>query len=74
MATHFSILPWKIPWAEEPEGYSQWGHKESDMTEPTCDIYLKTLIHNFKGQSFSRVGLFMTPWTVAHRLLCPWDS
>ena len=55
MATHFSILPWKIPWAEEPEGYSQWGHKESDMTEHTCDIYLKTLIHNFKGQSFSHV-------------------
>ena len=22
----------------------------------------------------SRVWLFTTPWTVAHRLLCPWDS
>ena len=23
---------------------------------------------------FSRVRLFVTPWTIAHRLLCPWDS
>ena len=25
-------------------------------------------------QSLSRVRLFATPWTVATRLLCPWDS
>ena len=31
MATHSGILAWRIPWAEE--GYSPWGHKESDMTE-----------------------------------------
>ena len=31
MATHFSILTWRIPWTEEPS--SPWGHKESDMTE-----------------------------------------
>ena len=30
MATHSSILAWRIPWAEEPVGYSLWGHKESD--------------------------------------------
>ena len=28
MATHSSILAWRIPWTEEP-----WVHKESDMTE-----------------------------------------
>ena len=33
MATHSSILAWKIPWTEEPVGYSPWGRKESDMTE-----------------------------------------
>ena len=28
MATHSSILAWKIPWTEEPGGlYSPWGHK-----------------------------------------------
>ena len=33
MAIHSSTLAWKIPWMEEPEGYSPWGHKGSDMTE-----------------------------------------
>ena len=33
MATHPSILAWRIPWTEELVGYSPWGHKELDMTE-----------------------------------------
>ena len=34
MATHSSILAWKIPWTEEPGRlYSLWGRKESDRTE-----------------------------------------
>jgi len=34
MATHSSILAWRIPWTDEPGGlYSSRGHKESDMTE-----------------------------------------
>jgi len=33
MATHTSILAWKIPWTEEPGGYTPWGLKESDTTE-----------------------------------------
>ena len=33
LATHSSILIWKISWTEEPAGYSPWGHKELDMTE-----------------------------------------
>ena len=32
MATHSSSLAWKIPWMEEPDRYSPWGHKESDKT------------------------------------------
>ena len=35
MATHSSILPWRIPWTEELAGYSAWGFKESDTTEVT---------------------------------------
>ena len=31
-ATHSSILAWKIPWMEEPGGYSPWGLKELDVT------------------------------------------
>ena len=33
MATHSGILTWKIPWTEEPVGYSPWGCKELDMSE-----------------------------------------
>ena len=33
MAAHSSILAWKIPWTEEPGGYSPWSHKELDTTE-----------------------------------------
>ena len=33
MATHSSILAWKIPWTESLADYSPWGHNESDMTE-----------------------------------------
>ena len=34
MATHSSILAWRIPYIEEPGGlYSPWGRKELDTTE-----------------------------------------
>ena len=34
MATHSSILAWRILWTEEPDViYSPWSQKESDMTE-----------------------------------------
>ena len=33
MATHSSILVWRIPWTEEPGGYSPRSRKESDTTE-----------------------------------------
>ena len=33
MATHSSILAWRIPWTEELGGLQSTGHKESDTTE-----------------------------------------
>ena len=34
MATHSSILAWRLPWTEEPGRlYGPRGHKESDTTE-----------------------------------------
>ena len=34
MATHSSILPWRIPLSEKPGRlHSPWDRKESDMTE-----------------------------------------
>ena len=33
MATHCSILAWRIPWTEEPGGLQSMGWQESDTTE-----------------------------------------
>ena len=42
MATHSSILAWRIPWTEEPGGLQSvgitrvpWGSQELDMNEVT---------------------------------------
>ena len=33
MATHSSILVWRIPSERKLEGYTSWGRKELNMTE-----------------------------------------
>ena len=33
MASHSSILAWRIPWTEEPSGWQSCGHNESETTE-----------------------------------------
>ena len=44
MATHSSILAWRIPWTEEPGGvFSSWSHKNSDTTEQ-LNTYTNTMI------------------------------
>ena len=45
MATHSSILAWKIIWTEDLVGYSPWEHKESDTPEQlsmhACSMSMK---------------------------------
>ena len=33
MATHSTILAWRIPWTEEPGGLQSMGSQESDTTQ-----------------------------------------
>ena len=42
MATHSSILAWRVPMDRGAwyQGYSPWGHKESDMTEMTKHTHI----------------------------------
>ena len=56
MATHSSILAWRIPWTEEPG--SPWGCKESDMTEVTkhACIYKITTILVLVGAGIQMLG------------------
>ena len=35
MATHSSVLAWRIPWTGEPGALQSMGRKESDTTEAT---------------------------------------
>ena len=47
MATHFSILAWRIPWTEEPGGLQSVGSKESDTPELTS-INTSTVSTDFR--------------------------
>ena len=49
MATHSSILAWRIPWMEEPGGLQSMGCKESHMTEQLHFHFPFT----FRGDSLS---------------------
>ena len=33
MATHSSVLAWRIPWTEQPSGLQSIGYKGSDTTD-----------------------------------------
>ena len=35
VAIHSSILAWRVPWTQEPSGYSSYGSKDLDTTEAT---------------------------------------
>ena len=60
MATHSSILAWRIPWREEPSRlYSPCGHKESDTTKQlslrspvNADDSVLSVSHHLIGISF----------------------
>ena len=53
MATHSSILAWRIPWTEEPGRLEPWGHKELDTTEATQNI----LVFATYSENASKIGV-----------------
>ena len=69
MATHFSILTWKILWTEEPGGLQPMGlqrvpqHNQATkhQQQPRKRLLLLLLSH------FSHVRLCATPWTAAYQ-------
>ena len=40
MATHCSILAWRIPWQRSLAGYSPWGRTEWDTERLTLSLHL----------------------------------
>ena len=72
MATHSSILAWKILQTEEPDGlYSPRGHKELDMSKHTHKV--ARLVEECKFPEDTDHSLFIiisTPWLI-HNYLPP---
>ena len=61
MATHSSILAWRIPWTEEPGGlYSPWGHKQSDTTEQLSLLLLLLFL------SVKALGMYHDMYVICH--------
>ena len=72
MATHPSILVWKIPWMEKPGGLQYMGSQRVGHDwASSCHFYYRYSVQFSSVQSLSRVRLFVTPWTAASRLPCP---
>ena len=80
MATHSSILAWKIPWTEDPGGlYNPWGHKESYTTErlthATWLYLLITFCFSFIGLCFALNKNHMKTQSYGTRYAAPpWNS
>ena len=64
MATHSSILAWRIPWTEEAGGLQSMGLQR--VRHDWINLACTQLYHMFTSvQLLSRVQLFVTPWTAA---------
>ena len=50
MATHASILAWRISQQRSLADCSPWGHKESDTTEHTRTVYMCELQNLGQGE------------------------
>ena len=57
MATHSSILAWRIQWTKSLVGYSPWNHKESDTAER---LTLSDIANVFTETESRELGLFIT--------------
>ena len=58
IASHSSILAWKILWTRSLSGYSPWGRKRSDITE-----WLSSHIQYMHGRDPGKLGNSLKPWS-----------
>ena len=60
MATHSSILAWKIPWMEEPGRLQSMGSQSQTQLKDFTFLFLEPSVSQ-SVQSLSRVRLLVTP-------------
>ena len=70
MATHSSILAWRIPWTEEFGGLQSTGRKESDTTEQ-LHLHFTTIYGNIPLISLMAQMVKRVP-TVRETRFDPW--
>ena len=71
MATHSSILAWRIPWTEEPGSNNPWGHKELDMTERFNEVtslfkFGYEHFFNLFGPILKLIQYTTIQWSISH--------
>ena len=49
MATHFSVLAWRIPWTEEPGGLQSMGVAQSQTQLKRLPTHSRTAVLNAYG-------------------------
>ena len=74
MATHSSILGWRIPWTEESLGCSPWGYKEVNTTEWLTLFMFHFHSKNYDSSSWNLQNSYCTPfeWVVSFIAYFPW--
>ena len=53
---HSSILAWRIPWTEEPDGLQLCGHKELYVTDTYQYHYFRVINDFIKGKRSTQKG------------------
>ena len=51
MATHSSILAWRIPWKDKPDSLQRVGYKELDKTERLTHTMGKRMRAGLQGEA-----------------------
>ena len=79
MATHSSILAWRIPWTAKPMGYSPWDHRVEHNWSDTACTHMCTLVRGWAGVwtvGATPLGLSHSPSPSVHRGCTPqeWRS
>ena len=65
MATHSSILPWKMPWTEKPGGSCPWSHTvRNNRAHTHTDTHTHTL--NFMLDSYVPILNLSVQWNKHH--------
>ena len=63
-ATHSSIVPGECYGQRSLAGYSPWGHKESDMTEPlTFTFFFSPMLLSIEAVCVSLHNYFLREWS-----------